>query len=50
MIEDFREIFRIYAQYTGSGIVMILFFAGLIYTAVSVKKRSIQTVLVITGI
>ena len=49
MIEDFREIFRIYAQYTGSGIVMILFFAGLIYTAVSIKKRSIQTVLVITS-
>ena len=44
----FGEIFEQYARYTGSGVFMVLFFAGIVYMTVSDKKRdrAANTVLV----
>jgi hypothetical protein len=40
-----NEIFTIYSQYSGTGIIMVLFFMALIYIAMSEKDRSNQTIL-----
>lgn len=40
-----KEIFEIYSQYTGTGIMMMLFFVGLFYVAFREKNRSVRTIL-----
>lgn len=39
------KIYEIYSMYTGTGIVMMLFFVGLFYLAFQEKNRSVRTIL-----
>lgn len=39
-----QSIFTIYSEYTGSGILVVLFFVGLIFIALSEKDRSNKTI------
>ena len=39
------DLFTIYAQYSGSGIIMVLYFIALIYIGLSEKDRSNRTIL-----
>lgn len=39
------EMFQLYSQYTGRGILMVLFFVSLFYIAQSEKKHTVKTVL-----
>ena len=41
-----KEMFTIYSQYSGTGIIMVLFFIALIYIGLSEKERSNRTILV----
>ena len=45
MLHMLNEIFTIYSQYSGTGIIMVLFFMALIYIGLSETERSNRTIL-----
>jgi hypothetical protein len=46
MAEILNGIFTAYSQYSGSGVIMIIFFVGLVYVAVTEKNTGTRTILV----
>ncbi|MCR5012785.1 MAG: hypothetical protein K6A72_10605 [Lachnospiraceae bacterium] len=46
MAEILNGIFTAYSQYSGSGVIMIIFFVGLVYIAVTEKNTGTRTILV----
>ena len=46
MAEILNGIFTAYSQYSGSGVIMIIFFVGLVYVAATEKNSGTRTILV----
>ncbi len=46
MAEILNGIFTAYSQYSGSGVIMIIFFVGLVYVAATEKNTGTRTILV----
>ena len=46
MAEIINGIFKAYSQYSGSGVIMIIFFVGVVYIAVTEKNTGTRTILV----
>lgn len=44
------EVFRLYSQYTGTGIIMVLFFTALVYMALKEKDKSVRTIIIYSTI
>ena len=44
------EVFQLYSQYTGTGVIMVLFFTALVYMCLKEKDKSIRTIIIYSSI